>query len=242
MLPEVPVTLAQAHQPLQLSRTVLVVDDHLTFAELLAGALETCGMTPLGTACSAAQAVAMARELQPDIVVMDIEMPQQDGLAATRRVREVAPLTVVAVVTAHRDPDWVVRAAQAGASAFVPKDGSLSEMIDVLSRVRPGQMLVAPSTFASGAPAVPAPRGPLRPQLTRREQVATAFFGVRGVGSLYYLSYAAGAATFPQLAEIWAAAGFTIGLSVLVHGITATPVMTRLERQRDVDGPVGATA
>jgi DNA-binding NarL/FixJ family response regulator len=152
------------------TRTVLVVDDHLTFAELLSGALEASGMTPVGIASSAAQAVAMARDLQPDIVVMDIEMPHQDGLAATRRVREEAPGAVVAVVTAHRDPDWVVRAAQAGASAFVPKDGSLAEMIDVLSRVRPGQMLVAPSTFAGGGAAIPAPRGPLRPQLTRREQ------------------------------------------------------------------------
>jgi DNA-binding NarL/FixJ family response regulator len=102
---------------------------------------------------------------------MDIEMPRQDGLAATRRIREVAPDAVVAVVTAHRDPDWVVRAAQAGASAFIPKDGSLAEMIDVLSRVQPGQMLVAPSTFAGGATRSPASasRGAV-PQLTRREQ------------------------------------------------------------------------
>jgi DNA-binding NarL/FixJ family response regulator len=102
---------------------------------------------------------------------MDIEMPRQDGLAATRRIREVAPDAVVAVVTAHRDPDWVVRAAQAGASAFIPKDGSLAEMIDVLSRVQPGQMLVAPSTFAGGVPrtASAGSRGAV-PQLTRREQ------------------------------------------------------------------------
>src|SRR4051812_36125030 len=106
-------------------------------------------MDAVGIAFSAAQAVAMAQELQPDIVVMDIQMPRQDGLSATRRVREVAPDAVVAVVTAHRDPDWVIRAAQAGASAFIPKDGSLSEMIDVLTRVQAGQMLVAPSTFAS---------------------------------------------------------------------------------------------
>jgi len=83
-------------------------------------------------------------------------------------------------------------------------------------------------------------RGGARPRLTQRERLATAFFGVRGVGSLYYLSYAAGAAAFPQLSQIWAAVAFTIGLSVLVHGITATPVMTRLERHREVDGTVGA--
>jgi DNA-binding NarL/FixJ family response regulator len=153
------------------SARVLVVDDHRTFAELLSGALAGAGMEVLGTANSAAQAVAMAQDLQPDIVVMDIEMPRQDGLAATRRVREVAPNAVVAVVTAHRDPDWVVRATQAGASAFIPKDGSLAEMIDVLSRVRPGQMLVAPSTFSSApsSGSKPAP-SEARPQLTRREQ------------------------------------------------------------------------
>jgi DNA-binding NarL/FixJ family response regulator len=114
--------------------------------------------------------VAMAQELQPDIVVMDIQMPRQDGLSATRRILEVAPDAVVAVVTAHHDPDWVVRAAQAGASAFIPKDGSLSEMIDVLTRVQAGQMLVAPSTFAGVRDgSAPEPLG-LQPQLTRREQ------------------------------------------------------------------------
>jgi DNA-binding NarL/FixJ family response regulator len=82
----------------------------------------------------------------------------------------VAPNAVVAVVTAHADPDWVVRAAQAGASAFIPKDGSLSEMIDVLTRVQAGQMLVAPSTFAHVRDgAAPEPQGP-QPQLTRRER------------------------------------------------------------------------
>jgi DNA-binding NarL/FixJ family response regulator len=149
--------------------TVLVVDDHRSFAELLSAALAASGMTPVGTASSGAQAVAMARDLQPDIVVMDIQMPRQDGLAATRRIREEAPNTVVAVVTSHTDPDWVVRAAQAGACAFIPKNGSLAEMIDVLSRVRPGQMLVAPSTFAGGQP-VERTTSESQPSLTRREQ------------------------------------------------------------------------
>ena len=151
---------------------VLIVDDHRTFAELLAGALAASGMDVLGTAHSAAQGIAMAQELQPDVVVMDIEMPKLDGLSATRQLREVAPHTVVAVVSAHRDPEWVVRAGQAGASAFIPKDGSLSEMIDVLTRVQAGQMLVAPSTFSAAPTAGSgrAPEGEVRPQLTRREQ------------------------------------------------------------------------
>src|SRR5215213_10822010 len=144
---------------------VLVVDDHRTFADLLAGALQAAGMDVLGTANTAGQAVAMAQDLQPDIVVMDIQMPREDGLSATRRLREVAPHAVVAVVSAHRDPEWVVRASQAGASAFIPKDGSLAEMIDVLTRVRAGQMLIAPSTLST-APTTrtrPAPESEARP-------------------------------------------------------------------------------
>jgi NhaP-type Na+/H+ or K+/H+ antiporter len=65
--------------------------------------------------------------------------------------------------------------------------------------------------------------------LSRGEELACAWFGVRGVGSIYYLAYAGGQAYFPDLAQLWATVGFTIALSVLVHGITATPVMRRLE-------------
>jgi NhaP-type Na+/H+ or K+/H+ antiporter len=66
--------------------------------------------------------------------------------------------------------------------------------------------------------------------LDSSQQNATAFFGVRGVGSLYYLAYATGQAEFGDVSSLWAAVAFTIGLSVLVHGTTATPVMRRLEK------------
>ena len=112
----------------------------------------------VGTAASASEGIARAAELQPNIVVMDIEMPRQDGLQATRRIREVAPDTVIAVVTGHNDPAWISRAAQAGASAFIPKGGSLIEMIDILGRVCHGQMIVAPSTFDAG-PSIAAAAG-----------------------------------------------------------------------------------
>jgi DNA-binding NarL/FixJ family response regulator len=153
------------------SLRVLVVDDHRTFADLLSLALSSePDLDCVGTAGSAAEAVAMAVEMKPDVVVMDIEMPRQDGLAATRRLREVLPDLVIVVVTAHRDPQWVLRATQAGASAFVPKNGSLPEMLDVLRRARNGGMLVAASAFGSTvAPVERAPTGP-RVELTQRER------------------------------------------------------------------------
>ena len=158
--------------------SILIVDDHRSFADLLAGALNIIpGLHCVGTAASAAEGIARAAELQPDIVVMDIEMPRQDGLQATRRIREVAPDTVIAVVTGHNDPTWISRAAQAGASAFIPKGGSLTEMIDILGRVCHGQMIVAPSTFDAGL-SVPqqADRTPA-PLLTPRELEVLAYLG-----------------------------------------------------------------
>ena len=153
------------------SLRVLVVDDHKTFADLLSLALSSePDLDCVGTAGSAAEAVAMAAELKPDIVVMDIEMPRQDGLAATRRLREVVPDLVIVVVTAHRDPQWVLRATQAGASAFVPKNGSLPEMLDVLRRARNGGMLVAASAFGSMTTAPEPTISTPRVELTQRER------------------------------------------------------------------------
>ena len=152
------------------SVSVLVVDDHRIFADLLSGALTAAGMQPVGIATSAAQAVAMVRDLRPDIVVMDINMPRQDGLTATRRIRELSPDTRVAIVTAHLDPEWIIRAAQAGASAFIPKNGALDEMIDVLSRIAGENMVIAPSAFGSGGGAPVPTTTEARPTLTRREQ------------------------------------------------------------------------
>jgi DNA-binding NarL/FixJ family response regulator len=164
----------------QATRTirVLVVDDHRTFTELLSLALAgEPDIECVGVAGTGAQAVQLAARLRPDVVVMDIQMPDQDGLAATRRLREVSPGTAVAIVTAHRDPDWVVRAAQAGASAFVPKDGSLTEMLDAIRCAQPGAMRVSPSTFPTTAPAAPRPGDPPPPALTPREREVLALMG-----------------------------------------------------------------
>ena len=73
-----------------------------------------------------------------------------------------------------------------------------------------------------------------------RERLVTAFFGVRGVGSLFYLAYAAGHAEFADMDWLWATVAFTIALSVLVHGVLAKPAMAWLEvnrqKKEDPDG------
>jgi NhaP-type Na+/H+ or K+/H+ antiporter len=73
-------------------------------------------------------------------------------------------------------------------------------------------------------------------RLGPRERAATAFFGVRGVGSIYYLAYASNHAHFEHLSLLWSTVGFTITLSVIVHGVTATPAMKWLDARREDAG------
>jgi DNA-binding NarL/FixJ family response regulator len=125
---------------------VLIVDDNPSFTELLAAALETAdGVDCVGTASSAAEGFARVVELAPSVVLMDLMMPGVDGLAATRELARISPRTAVAVVSAHSDEAWVARAEDAGAAAYLPKGGSLAEMIAMIRTARPGPMVVAPS-------------------------------------------------------------------------------------------------
>jgi len=157
--------------------TVLIVDDHRCFADLLAASLESVpGIHCVGTASTAEEGIERVRELAPSVVVMDIQMPGTDGLMATRRLRAASPQTAVAVVTAHQDGEWVARAAQAGASAFIPKGGPLAELIAVLREATPGPMRVAPSVLNGGG-APESQNDELAEQLTPRELQVLRYLG-----------------------------------------------------------------
>ncbi len=110
----------------------------------------------------------------------------------------------------------------------LPWEGALLAVLLVLV-IRPGCAFLALRLRSRSG------RGP-DPAIQLREDAATSFFGVRGVGSLFYVAYALGQAPFADPGTLWATVGFTIALSVLVHGVTATPVMSRLEAAKQRAG------
>ena len=124
---------------------VLVADDHRLFAESLTLMLEVEEtIQVVGLAADGGEAVALAAVLQPDVVVMDLDMPVMDGVEATAGVRTAAADARVIIVTGSREPDDEVRARMAGASAYLPKETSvevLRETVAELAAVAPAEML-----------------------------------------------------------------------------------------------------
>jgi len=99
---------------------VLIVDDQYPIRELLQRQLEKIGHTVAGKASNGLQAIELTGTLQPDVVLMDIEMPTMDGLRATKKIMEKFPRPVV-LLTSYDDPEIVRRASRAGAAAYLLK-------------------------------------------------------------------------------------------------------------------------
>jgi DNA-binding NarL/FixJ family response regulator len=109
---------------------VVIADDQRLFAEALEAILSTDGrICVVGRAENGQGALEMAREHQPDIVLMDIAMPVMDGIAATRAIREEVPGTRVIVLTGSAANIDVSRARSAGATAYVTKDQIAGDLV-----------------------------------------------------------------------------------------------------------------
>ena len=122
---------------------VLVVDDHRMFAEalemLLAGEEDVEIAGAVGTGEEALEVVA---RVGPDVVLMDIDLPGIDGIEATRRIRELSPLTQVVIITAYQEPAVMAQAVEAGACGFVPKTETADQLVGVIRGAAAGEMIL----------------------------------------------------------------------------------------------------
>ena len=109
---------------------VLIADDQRLFAEALEAILTTDGrIAVVGRASNGEEAVALARDGRPDVVLMDIAMPVLDGIAATKAIGVEAPESRVVVLTGSDAPDDITRARAAGASGYVTKDQVAGDLV-----------------------------------------------------------------------------------------------------------------
>ncbi|MGD1991559.1 MAG: response regulator [Anaerolineae bacterium] len=106
---------------------VLVVEDEYLVSEMIQGTLEELGYAVIGEATNGHQAVHMAQALQPDVVLMDIRIPEMNGIEATHRIQEQCPTPVV-VLTSHETAELVEDASQAGVGAYLVKPPNAREL------------------------------------------------------------------------------------------------------------------
>ena len=129
---------------------VLVVDDHEVFSEALALLLEQQpGVRLLGAAQGGSRALEICRDEAPDVVLMDIDMPEMDGVEATRRLRELCPEAKVVIVTGLDDPTVVANALAAGACGYVPKTRAVEDLMDVVQRAAAGELVMPEADLAA---------------------------------------------------------------------------------------------
>jgi DNA-binding NarL/FixJ family response regulator len=127
---------------------VLIVDDHDLFRTGLRNLLEEQGVQIIGEAATGADAVRIVRELAPDVVVMDLNMPGMGGVDATRHISSVAPLTRVVMLTISDQDSDVMDAILAGACGYLLKDSSIQELIAGIESAARGESLISPNIAA----------------------------------------------------------------------------------------------
>ena len=132
-----------------MSIRVLLADDHRMLREGLRRSLADEGFDVVGEADNGEQAVRLAAELAPDIVLMDVSMPEMDGVEATRAIRATGTTTRVLMLTMHADKDVLADAIRAGASGYLVKDCSTEEVADAIRMAASGTTDLSPLLAAS---------------------------------------------------------------------------------------------
>ncbi|MGP6170945.1 response regulator [Microbacterium sp. A196] len=126
--------------------TIVVADDQAMLRGALAALLELeSDLRVVGIASDGEEAVRVVSETNPDVCLMDIQMPGMDGIVATRAVRDASPDTRVLIVTTFARPGYLRSALEAGASGFVVKDAPVEQLVDAVRRVHAGLRVVDPA-------------------------------------------------------------------------------------------------
>jgi DNA-binding NarL/FixJ family response regulator len=161
---------------------LLIADDQKLFADNLKSVIETRAddMVVTGIANDGDEAIRLAREQWPDIILMDVCMPRLDGVKAIREIRKEMPKTKILVLTTFGDDDYVLEALKFGAVGYLLKDISMSELIQTIRSVSAGNIMMSPEVANSlirnlaeqkeSAPRNPPPAPAWLDQLSRRER------------------------------------------------------------------------
>ena len=154
---------------------MIIADDHELARAGLRNMLEgERGLTLVGEAPNGRAAVALCQELRPDLALLDVRMPEMDGLAAARAIRQACPQTRVLIVTTHENPDYLLAALKAGVAGYVLKDVTRQDLLSIIRRVLRGESVlsgeIAVRTLQRMADVQAAPITVLPERLTLRER------------------------------------------------------------------------
>jgi len=122
--------------------TVLIADDHPMVRAGLHALLNNRCVVPVGEATNGSEAVQMAKELNPDVVLMDIRMPDMDGLEATQLIKQEVPAASVIIITSYESRDYLRRAIEAGASGYMLKGMPKDALLEGIKLVKSGGSLI----------------------------------------------------------------------------------------------------
>ena len=129
--------------------TVLLVDDHAMVRQGVRAFLVTQGdITVVGEAGSGEEAIKLAAQHIPDVILMDLIMPNMDGVEATRRVKQVSPRSQVVVLTSYHEDEHIFPALKAGALSYILKDVSAEELASAVRKAAAGEAVLHPRVAA----------------------------------------------------------------------------------------------
>ncbi len=125
--------------------TVMIVDDHKMVRDGAKGYLEVQPeISVVAEADSGAEAVQLAREHVPDVVLMDLVMPGMDGVEATRKVKDISPRTQIIILTSFHEDEHIFPALQAGAISYLLKDVKAAELVEAIRKASKGEATLHP--------------------------------------------------------------------------------------------------